>query len=91
MHEGGLAHGELRLGNIMFHHDEVRLVDFATGCTKDSQFYKPLRWMDRMAMVWMKTHIFRLPLDSEELSLQDSHKIFHQWFLKYVACDIPHA
>ncbi len=91
MHEGGLAHGELRLGNIMFHNDEVRLVDFATGCTKYGQFYKPMRWMDRMAIVWMKTHIFRLPLDSEELSLQDSHKVFHQWFLKYVACDIPYA
>lgn len=91
MHEGGLAHGELRLGNLMFHNAEIRLVDFATGCTRDSQFYKPLCWLDKMAIVWMKANIFRLPLDSEELTLQDNHKLFHQWFLKYVACDIPYA
>ncbi len=91
MHEGGLAHGELRLGNLIFHNDQVKLVDFATACTKNSSFYKPLRWMDRMAIVWMKAHIFRLPLDSEEISLQNNHKVFHQWFLKYIACDIPYA
>lgn len=91
MHEGGLAHGELRLGNLIFHNDEVRLVDFATAFTKGSSLYKPLVWMDKMAIVWMKAHIFRLPLDSEELSLQDNHKILNQWFLKYIACDIPYA
>jgi hypothetical protein len=91
MHEGGLAHGELRLGNVVFHNEEVRLVDFATAFTRESSLYKPLRWLDRMAIVWMKAHIFRLPLDSEELSLQDDHKVFHQWFLKYIACDIPYA
>lgn len=91
MHEGGLAHGELRLGNLIYHNDEVRLVDFATGCTKDSQFYKVLCWLDEMAIVWMKAHIFRLPLESDELRLQNNHKIFHQWFLKYIACDIPYA
>ncbi|MDZ4833403.1 MAG: RIO1 family regulatory kinase/ATPase [Candidatus Melainabacteria bacterium] len=91
MHEGGLAHGELRLGNLIFHNDEVRLVDFATACTKNSSFYKPVRWLDRMAILWMKAHIFQLPLDSDELSLQDNHKVLHQWFLKYIACDIPYA
>jgi len=50
---------ELRLGNLIFHNDESGLVDFATACTKDSSFYSPLRWMDRMAVVWMKAHIFK--------------------------------
>lgn len=91
MHEGGLAHGELRLGNLIYHNDEVRLVDFATACTKGSSFYKPLRWLDKMAIVWIKAHIFRLPLESDEVRLQDNHKIFHKWFLKFIACDIPYA
>lgn len=91
MHDAGIAHGEIRLGNVMFDKDEVRFVDLATACTKDNALHLTVRWMDQMAVLWMKVNIFRLPLESDEISIQSKHEVFHRFFLKFIACDIPYA
>lgn len=91
LHSCGMAHGELRLGNIMWNVDELHLVDFATAVTRKNILFELVRLFDQMGLLWMKSNIFQLSLDSDEIRLQDKPRVLHKWFLKHIAVDIPLA
>jgi|GEM_PF-5063527 len=75
MHAAGVAHGELRLGNLMLHEDRVVIIDFETAQEDGSRCFALMRAWDRLGLIWLKQHVFRLPLDDDDRAFRRRHRI----------------
>jgi 3-deoxy-D-manno-octulosonic-acid transferase len=73
LHAAGYAHGEVRLGNALWDGRRVHLVDFATAVGPTSRLLPFVRFLDRCGILWLKRHVFRLPLNDEDRRFRRRH------------------
>jgi predicted Ser/Thr protein kinase len=75
MHEAGVAHGELRLGNIMHHDGRLVIIDFETAVRKTGRCFGVVRTWDLLGLLWLKEYVFRLPLKEKEKAFRRRHRV----------------
>jgi RIO-like serine/threonine protein kinase len=85
LHEKGVAHGELRLGNLLAGTDRVYVVDYATAVRREQLLYPVFCQWDLLAVHWMATHVFHLPYPRPPV------RWFDQGLIRFFARDIPHG
>lgn len=75
MHAAGVAHGELRLGNLMRHQGRVVIIDFETAQEEPSRCFRLMQNWDRLGLIWLKEKVFHLPLDGDDRAFRRRHRI----------------
>ena len=88
-HSAGYAHGELRLGNLVLHGGAVRIVDLATATSSSHPLYRLALCGDRLALLWMKRHLFALPFDEADLLLRQRYRRLWPWFERLAPNFVP--
>jgi len=92
LHDLGIGHGEIRLGNIFINEaGEMLLVDFAQAVGRTNPLFKTIVTLDLLALFWIKKNIFRLDLTSEEKAIEIAAPLINKFFDKFIAKDIPYS
>jgi len=88
LHGCGIGHGEIRLGNILFNGSDIILVDFTMALSRNNPFFKIIKKLDLLSLLWIKKHIFNLQLTPDEIALSKRHFLVKSFFNFFIAKDI---
>jgi len=80
LHQGGFAHGEIRLGNLMAAAEGVFLIDFATAVSSKQLLFPVVRILDLFAVCRIKEQLFALAPERRELELRRRHPALYRLF-----------
>jgi len=88
LHGCGFSHGEIRLGNIVFNADDIVLVDLAMAFRQNNFFFKLIKKLDLLSLLWIKKNVFALPLTDNESNLLKRYFLIRLFFDWAIARDI---
>lgn len=89
LHNAGVAHGEIRCGNILFSKNKVYLIDFATSITRVNPLFSLWKLYDRLSLVWIKRNVFCLDFSKSEGGILFNMAL--NLFSNYFAANIPYS
>lgn len=69
LHTIGIAHGELRLGNIQLANRNIFILDFSTAVRRGNILFQIWKCCDLMALATLKQRFIALPLHQAEIEL----------------------